>query len=246
MTLHIVSLMPELFNNNGDAENARVLAKRAAWAGLTPEIHWVNDVTSLPAKIDLVVVGSGSDSDLPRARELLLPAIDRIRSWVTEKVALLAVGSGWELLSWGIERPEHEPVEGLGVFAGRAVPAEQRRVGDVVVESPWGQLVGFENHARDYVGAEKSTLGRVRSGFGNGRTSASGHLHEGVRMGTAIGTHLHGPVCAKNPGLADALLTDAAAHAGMDYEVPAAAFHVDRWAAQARERILASLTLDNA
>ncbi len=246
MSLNIVALLPSLMNINGDAENARVLAQRASWAGLDPKLYWVDDVAELPDRVDAVVLGSGADSDLPHARKALLPVIERVRAWPTERVALLAVGSGWELLSWGIEFDSGEIVEGLGVFAGRALPAPERSLGDLVVDSQWGQLLGFENHARDYVGAERSSIGSVRFGSGNGIPQASGRRHEGVLMGTAIGTHLHGPVCAKNPALADHLLTAAAAHAGIDYRRSAAADRVDGWADAARTRILNTLDLNGS
>lgn len=244
MSLNIVALLPSLMNTNGDAENARVLQRRAEWAGLDAKLHWIDDVAELPEQVDLVVLGSGSDSDLPAARTALLPAIDRLRAWPTERVALLAVGTGWELLSWGVEFANAEIVEGFGIFAGRSVPAPERIVGELVVDSPWGQLVGFENHARDYVGAEKSSLGSVRFGLGNGIPQPSGRRHEGVLMGTAVGTHLHGPICAKNPDFADALLRMAAEHAGLSYERSEQANRVDGWAAAARSRILNRLDLD--
>lgn len=246
MTVHIVALLPRLFNTNGDAENARVLAKRAEAAGLEVALHWVDDVAQLPERVDLVVCGSGSDSDLEAGRAALLPAIDRIRAWATERTVMLAVGTGWELLSWGAELEGGQIVEGLGVFAGRAVPAPERVVGDIVVESPWGTLIGFENHARDYVGAEKSSIGSVRVGSGNGIPQPSGRRHEGVMMGTAFGTHLHGPVCAKNPDFADALLELAAAHAGEVYTRSVAMDQLDGWAAGARARVVAALDLDKA
>lgn len=241
MTLHIVSLIPALLNTNGDAENANVLAARARWAGIETEVFEINDVSHLPDRVDAVVIGSGSDSDLDAARAALLPAIDRIRAWATERVALLAIGSGWELLSWGLERDNGQVVEGFGVFAGRAVRAPERVVGDLVVQSPWGELVGFENHARDYVGAEKSSIGAVVHGSGNGIVQPSGRRHEGVVMGTAVGTHMHGPICAKNPAFADAMLENAAKHAGLSYERSTHADEVDRWAAAATARIVESL-----
>lgn len=243
MSLTIVALLPSLMNTNGDAENARVLQRRASWAGLDARLHLVDDLAELPEHVDLVVFGSGSDSDLTLARKALLPQIDRVRAWPTERVAMLAVGTGWELLSWGVELANGDIVEGLGLFAGRAVPAPERVVGDLVVDTQWGQLVGFENHARDYVGAERSSLGVVRAGVGNGIPQLSGSLHEGVRMGTAVGTHLHGPVCAKNPEFADALLAMAAEHAGLVYERSARADRVDDWAASARARTLARTEL---
>jgi CobQ-like glutamine amidotransferase family enzyme len=232
MTLTIVALLPGLQNTNGDAENAAVLARRAEWAGLDARVVAVDDRAGLPDRVDAIVLGSGSDSSLETSRNALLTMHDEVRAWGTEGVPILAVGTGWELLSWGIERPDGSGIEGLGILPGRAVPSRGRVTGDLVVASPrFGALVGFENHARDYVGAEGSPLGRVRAGRGNGRDSGQ----EGVVMGSVIGTHLHGPVLAKNPAFADQLLGLAAARAGLEYVPGDRAAIVDGYAAAARE-----------
>jgi len=232
MTLTIVSLLPGLQNTNGDAENAAVLARRAEWAGLDAHVVAVDAPGDLPEHVDAIVLGSGSDSSLEASRGALLAMHDELRTWGTEGVPILAVGTGWELLSWGIERPDGSGIEGLGILPGRAVPSRSRVTRDLIVASPrFGLLVGFENHARDYVGAEGSPLGRVRSGSGNGRDSGQ----EGVVMGSVIGTHLHGPVLAKNPAFADELLGLAAARAGLEYTQGPRASIVDGYAAAARE-----------
>lgn len=237
MTLTIVSLLPSLQNTNGDAENAVVLEARARWAGLDARVVAVESASDLPEHVDAVVLGSGSDASLEVARERLLGLIDELRRWGTEGIPILAVGTGWELLSWGVERADGSTVEGLGIVAGRGVPREGRITGDLVVQVPRiGQLVGFENHARDYVGAEASPLGRVRAGTGNGRGSGQ----EGVRMGDVIGTHLHGPVLAKNPRLADAILERMCARAGLEYVKGARAETVDGYAEAARQAQLRS------
>lgn len=232
MTLTIVALLPGLQNTNGDAENAAVLATRAAWAGLDARLVAVDDRHELPEHVDAIVLGSGSDSSLEASREALLTMHDELRTWGTEGVPILAVGTGWELLSWGIERRDGSSIEGLGILPGRAMPSRSRVTGDLIVSSPrFGLLVGFENHARDYVGAEGSPLGRLRTGRGNGRDSAQ----EGVVMGSVIGTHLHGPVLAKNPAFADQLLGLAATRAGLEYTPGPRASIVDGYAAAARE-----------
>ncbi|WP_394551910.1 type 1 glutamine amidotransferase [Agromyces sp. MMS24-JH15] len=233
MTLTFISVLPSLLNTNGDAENAVVLARRARWAGLDASVVAVEELSDLPERVDAVIVGSGSDSTLSIARTALLPFHDHFRRWGTEGVPILAVGTGWELLSWGIELASGGAIEGLGILPGRAVPgAGERRIGDLVVRSPrFGRLVGFENHARDYVQAEASPLGRVQAGIGNGRGSSQ----EGVVMGSVFGTHLHGPVLAKNPAFADAVLAEAAQRAGLAYAPGAAALTIDAHAAAARE-----------
>lgn len=231
MTLTIVSLLPRLQNTNGDAENARVLATRARWAGLDAEVVPVESAAQLPSRVDAIVLGSGSDSSLDESRELLLTMHDEFRRWGTEGVPILSIGTGWELLSWGIELASGRSVEGLGILPGRSVPRANRVTGDVVVKSPrFGMLVGFENHARDYVGAEASPLGRIRAGHGNGRDSGQ----EGAVMGDVYGTHLHGPVLAKNPEFADRLLETMASRAGLEYVAGGRAQTVDAYASAAR------------
>ena len=237
-TLTIVALLPGLQNTNGDAENAHVLARRAGWAGLDARVVAVESRDDLPDRLDAVVLGSGSDSSLEASRTALLAFHDELRTWGTEGVPILAIGTGWELLSWGIEHADGSTsLEGLGILPGRAVPRNGRVTDDLVIASPrFGLLVGFENHARDYVGAEGSPLGRVRAGAGNGRDSGQ----EGVVMGAVIGTHLHGPVLAKNPAFADHLLRIMAERAGVTYAPGERTAVVDAYATGAREAQLAA------
>lgn len=233
----IVSVLPELLNTNGDAANARVLAQRARWAGRDAEVVDVHSAADLPPRVDAVVIGSGTDAALLPARDALQTLATQLREWSTSGVPVLAIGTGWELLSWGIESETGPAVEGLGIVAGRAVPRATRATDDLVVTSKYGRLVGFENHARGYVGAEGSALGRVVHGTGNGAGQ------EGVVMGSVFCTHLHGPVLARNPGLADHILTVALARTRSVYAPGEQAAHVDDIAKAARNQIAVRLGL---
>ena len=93
MTLNIVALLPALQNTNGDAENAAVLAKRAEWAGLDARVVRVDSRDDLPARVDAIVLGSGSDSSIEAGRAALLTMHDELRTWGTEGVPILAIGS---------------------------------------------------------------------------------------------------------------------------------------------------------
>jgi hypothetical protein len=67
-----------------------------------------------------------------------------------------------------------------------------------------GRFTGFENHSGlTSLGAAVDPLGTVRSGVGNG----DGSRTEGAISGRVVGTYLHGPVLARNPSLADAILS---------------------------------------
>jgi hypothetical protein len=236
-TFTIVSLLPELLNTNGDAGNARVLAQRARWAGFDAHIVEVRTPADVPARVDAVVIGSGTDAALVPARDALLPLVTELREWSTAGIPILAVGTGWELLSWGVELGAGDVVEGLGLVAGRAVPHTPRATDDLVVKSKYGRLIGFENHARGYVGAEGSPLGRVVHGTGN-----SGG-QEGVVMGSVFCTHLHGPVLARNPQLADHILSVAASRIGSTYVPGSRSAEVDDIAKAARNSIAVRLGL---
>lgn len=235
--LTIITILPDLLNTNGDAANARVLAQRARWSGFDADVVEVRTRADLPASVDLVVIGSGSDSQLVTARDVLRTMGEQFRAWAAAGVPVLAVGTGWELLSWGIELPGGTVVEGLGLVAGRAVPRTVRATDDLVVTSRYGRLVGFENHARDYVGAEGSPLGRVVFGTGNGQGT------EGLVMGDLIGTHLHGPVLARNPGLADHLLRVAFARHAVQFTPAGRTAAVDEMAEAVRNQIAVRLSL---
>lgn len=234
-SLTIVSVLPELLGTNGDAANARVLNRRAEWAGFDAHVVEVRTVADLPPIVDAVVVGSGTDGELTTARDILATMTTEFRTWSTGGVPILAVGTGWELLSWGIEQADGPVIEGLGLVAGRAVPRTERVTDDLIVKTKFGRLIGFENHARDYVGAEGSPLGRVLSGTGNGAG------FEGLVMGEFFGTHLHGPVLARNPQFADHLLEIMAARHGVAYHRGEAAAFADEMAQAARNQIAVRL-----
>ena len=65
-------------------------------------------------------------------------------------------------------------------------------------------LTGYENHACiTSLGPDANPLGQVLVGHGND----DGDGWEGAITGHIIGTYLHGPVLARNPALADLLLS---------------------------------------
>ncbi|GEP25659.1 glutamine amidotransferase [Cryobacterium levicorallinum] len=233
----VVSLLPRLLDTNGDAGNARVFAQRARWSGREARVVDVHTRADLPEHVDAVSIGSGTDAALLPARDALRTVLEDLRVWSNSGVPILAVGTGWELISWGIDLAGGSVIEGLGLVAGHAVPRTKRATDDIIVSSKFGRLIGFENHARDYVGAEASPLGRVLHGTGNADAPASGPQIEGLTMGEVFCTHLHGPVLARNPGLADHLLKAAFRRRGLVYSRGAVAESVDETARTARNQV---------
>jgi len=235
-SLTIVTLLPRLLDTNGDAANARVLAQRARWAGVQASVVPVHTPADLPPVVDLVVIGSGTDTDLGGVRDALQPLSAALRGWLADGVPVLAVGTGWELLSDGVDLSGGGTVDGLGLVRGRATARPARATDDLVVATGTERLIGFENHARGYVNAA-AALGSVLSGTGNGDGT------EGTREGSFIGTHLHGPVLARNPVLADRLLGAACAARGIILDASAHTETVDEMAKAARNQVAVRLSL---
>ncbi|MDY0912681.1 hypothetical protein [Rathayibacter festucae] len=209
-TLLIGVLAPDVLDSNGDAANARVLAARAGWAGLDARVLPLREAADFSERPDVLVAGTGADEDLPAVLDLLRSVRDTVHGWVRDETEVVAVGAGWELLAESFATPG-AVVEGIGVLPGGAVTSE-RTTDDLIVESSAGVLVGFENHARRFEGIDAAhVLGRVLHGTGDG-----GGV-EGFAAAALLGTHLHGPVLAKNPALADAILHRVAGRHGLDY-----------------------------
>jgi CobQ-like glutamine amidotransferase family enzyme len=233
--LTIATVAPRLFNPNGDSENARVLARRCEWSGIAARVVEVASVGDLPGRVDAFVIGSCSDSDISAALAVLHALRSPLSDAVDAGVPVLAVGTGLELLTDEVTTPTATH-DGLALVSGSASARVTRATGDLVVDSGFGRLVGYENHARD-LDLQSDPLGRVVAGSGNGDG------REGVAAGSLFGTHLHGPVLAKNPALADHLLGLAARRADIEYHPSGVAGVADRYAADARRAILDSLTL---
>jgi CobQ-like glutamine amidotransferase family enzyme len=116
---------------------------------------------------------------------------------------MLAVCGGYQLLGHEYRPHDAEPLPGISLFDAVSVAGPERFIGNVVVDSQWGELVGFENHSGlTTLGPNTSPMGRVRIGRGNnGRDGTEGaiHLH-------AVGCYMHGSLLPKNPGLTDWLI----------------------------------------
>jgi CobQ-like glutamine amidotransferase family enzyme len=204
----IALLYPELLGTYGDGGNAVVLAQRLRWRGIPADVVDVTAGEPVPASCELYLLGGGEDSPQALAvRELRAGRVlDRA---VDGGAVVLAVCAGFQILGRQFLGPGGTPHSGLGLIdcaTGRT--AGPRRVGEVLVEPDPAlglpTLTGYENHAGvTSLGPGARPLGRVTVGHGND----SGDGSEGAVTGRIVGTYLHGPVLARNPALADLLLS---------------------------------------
>lgn len=235
-SLRIVQLYPVELGLTGDAGNVQALRVRAERAGFDVEVVKVGVGEELPAEADVVVIGNGPLSALRGVIDDLRRHRDTLESWVSDEMALLAMGAGAEALSQGIDLLDGGSIEGLGIFPFRVERTRDRRVGYIVASTPHGRLIGFEDHASTWhVSSPESVYGTVTAGIGS--FVRDGVRQETVRRANAFATNVQGPVLPLNPRVTDEMLRGAAERAGLTYTVTEAHARLDEFADGARRAI---------
>jgi CobQ-like glutamine amidotransferase family enzyme len=217
--VRIALLLPDLLGTYGDRGNAVVLAARLRWRGIPAEIVEVQSGQQIPDSCDAYVLGGGEDVAQIAATKQLASGRGLIRA-VERNVPVLAVCAGLQILGHYTVGQNGEMIKGLGLLDLTTTALPRRAVGEIVTEPDplFGTqlLTGFENHRGGTVlGQAARPLGRVITGIGN-----TGEQAEGVVQGPIIGTYLHGPVLARNPALADFMLSWAIGRPVADLNVP--------------------------
>jgi CobQ-like glutamine amidotransferase family enzyme len=202
--LRLVWVYPDLLSTYGDRGNLLVLTRRARLRGIEVEAVEVNSDQPVPRQGDIYLLGGGED--LPQ-----ILAANRLRldgglaAAARQGSVVFAVCAGYQVLGHLFGGVEGEPVEGLGVLDITSGRGDRRGVGELVADvDPTlsvPRLTGFENHQGvTKLGPAARPLARVTMGVGNGDGT------EGAHAGKILGTYMHGPALARNPGLADLLL----------------------------------------
>jgi CobQ-like glutamine amidotransferase family enzyme len=214
--IRVGHLYPDYLNIYADRGNIAVLSRRASLRGHELEVAAIGLGGELdPSGYDLLYIGGGQDREQTLVAPDLAGKADALREAVGAGAALLAVCGGYQLLGRGYWGRDGLFMPGASLFGHETIAGPTRMIGDVLLECELEQgrrrtLAGFENHAgRTTLDPGTEALGRVVYGFGNDGKSG----FEGCRLGTAVGTYLHGPLLPRNPWLADWLLSHALAHA---------------------------------
>jgi lipid II isoglutaminyl synthase (glutamine-hydrolysing) len=208
-------LYPDYLNIYADRGNIAVLERRAAWREIGFDYRTIGLGERIqPGEHDLFYVGGGQD----REQALIAPDLAARGPELIEAVrggtAFLAVCGGYQLLVRFYRDRSGAELPGVGLLPHHTVAGGRRMIGDVLLECELEPgvrrtLAGFENHAgRTYLDEGAEPLGRVVAGFGNNGEDG----FEGSRVGSAVGTYLHGPLLPRNAWLADWLLARALAH----------------------------------
>lgn len=206
-TVRIGLVLPDVMGTYGDGGNAVVLRQRLRLRDIAAEIVEITLDDPVPESLDLYTLGGAEDYAQRLATRHLLryPGLQR----AAERGApVLAICAAVQVLGHWYETSSGERVDGVGMLDATTSPQTGRTIGELVskplLTGLTQQLTGFENHRGGTVlGPAASPLGAVVKGAGN----RVGDGVDGALQGSVVATYLHGPCLARNPELADLLLS---------------------------------------
>jgi CobQ-like glutamine amidotransferase family enzyme len=207
MTVRIGLVLPDVMGTYGDGGNAVVLRQRLLLRGIAAEIVEITLADAVPESLDLYTLGGAEDYAQRLATQHLLrhPGLQRAAN---RGAPVLAICAAIQVLGHWYETSAGERVEGVGLLDLTTSPQPERTIGEVVstplLNGLTEALTGFENHRGGTVlGPAAQPLAAVVRGAGN----RLGDGVDGAVQGSVVATYLHGPCLARNPQLADLLLS---------------------------------------
>ncbi len=207
MKITIGHLYPDLLNLYGDRGNIQCLMKRCQWRGIEAEtIPFELDDKIDFSKLDIVLLGGGSDREQMIVCEKLQEIQPDFKAYVEDNGVVIAICGGYQLLG-KYYKTDQGNMKGLDLVDLYTEQGEGRLIQNIVLQSELFDMpiVGFENHGGRTCINNNKPLGKVLYGAGNDGKSG----YEGVVYKNVIGTYLHGPLLPKNPQLADWLIQHA-------------------------------------
>lgn len=207
MTVRIGLVLPDVMGTYGDGGNAVVLRQRLLLRGIPAEIVEITLAEPVPDSLDFYTLGGAEDYAQRLATRHLIenPGLQRAAA---RGAPVLAICAAIQVLGHWYETSAGERVDGVGLLDVTTSPQPLRTIGEVVshplIDGLTEPLTGFENHRGGTVlGPDARPLATVVKGAGN----RLGDGIDGAVQGSVVATYLHGPCLARNPQLADLLLS---------------------------------------
>ena len=202
-SIEIVHLYPKDMNIYGDTGNVQVLKMRLKWRGIGAKVTMVETGQPIPQSADIIVAGGGQDKGQILVQDDLQSKRIDLNAMAKDGVVMFVVCGTYQLFGHRFITHLDESILGIGVFDAETIAGQTRHIGNILIKTPYGELIGYENHSGNTMLANgQKPLGTVISGIGNNDKDKT----EGAIVHNVFGTYLHGPLLPKNPALADELL----------------------------------------
>ncbi len=205
-------LYPDLMSTYGDRGNIITLSKRCEWRNIEVEIKRL-DVGFPESELktcDLLFMGGAQDTQQNIvSHDFSAKKTTLLRELIESGTPGLYICGAYQFLGQYYKEANGNKIPGLSIldlYTEHPGEGKERLIGNIIVESPIGTFIGFENHGgRTYLADKNLAFGKVVKGFGNNGEDKT----EGIIYKNSIGTYLHGPALPKNPKLADFLIEKA-------------------------------------
>jgi lipid II isoglutaminyl synthase (glutamine-hydrolysing) len=213
--IRIAYLYPNEMNIYGDRGNILVLRRRLEWRGYKVKVDEIEPGIKYDFNTaDIIFGGGGQDRGQLMIAQDLLNRSESLHRAVNNKKVLLAICGTYQLLGKAFITSTNERILGIGIFDATTKASEKRLIGNVVVKTPFGRFVGFENHSgQTILSSSQRPLGTVIKGYGNNCQDD----YEGAVTNNAFGTYMHGPILSKSSLLADELILRALSNRGINW-----------------------------
>jgi CobQ-like glutamine amidotransferase family enzyme len=201
--INVLHLYPREMNIYGDWGNVLTLLRRLEWHGYEPQLLQYGPGETFPSNADIIVGGGGQDSGQTKVQDDLLRIGNDLHKLADNDVPMLMICGLYQLFGRFFKTQNDEIIHGIAMFDAETHAGPTRLIGNTIIDSQLGQLIGYENHSgQTYIDDPSQALGKVVKGAGNNGEDGT----EGCMYRNVYGTYLHGSLLPKNPQLADALI----------------------------------------
>ena len=201
--MKIEILYPEICCLFGDKANMRYFKL------CLPDAEYIETPVSeeprfLTEDVDMVYIGSCSESNQERIISRLKGHEDRINELVDKGVVFLMTGNAYEIMGNYIKLPDGGKIDCLGIvdfYAERTLP---KRCNSLFL-GKFGEteIVGYTSRFSHTYGVKaENALFEVTKGYGSDVNCKT----EGIRKNNLFGTYLLGPFLVQNPSFVEYIL----------------------------------------
>jgi len=204
--IRILNLYPDEMNIYGDSGNVLTLTRRLQWHGYNPEVIFLHPGDSFPNEIDLVIGGGGQDSGQQKITKDLQRIAPHLQQLADSGIPMLVICGLFQLFGHRFVTENGTEIKGISIFDAETIAKDKRLIGNIVIETDFGKVIGYENHSgQTYLKNKQKPFGVIIKGEGNNTDDRT----EGARINNVFGSYLHGSLLPKNPVFADYLIKTA-------------------------------------
>lgn len=229
-TLNLVHIYPKEMNIYGDNGNVLIIKKRLDWQGYNVKICNVGVGDELPKDTFMIIGGGGQDSGQTNITDDLIKKANDLKKMAKSGVPMLMICGMYQMFGHYFKTNQGEKLPGIGLLDIYTIASHKRVIGNIISNTEWGKIVGYENHSGlTYLGNKVKPFGHTIKNQGNNGVD----LTEGARQYNVFGSYMHGPLLSKNPELADYLIAQGLKRYKIKYNPEL--LKIDKLAWQARE-----------